>query len=236
MTRLSQRALHYLYFGGMAALVLGVSGVFLLALPPRYSPVAPVTLDAVSGPFSGGKLAALRDNPDACARALALSRLKTEPIPDHKEGGFCVLSHAVLVKQSFYPYSQELEASCPLAAALYVWERQVVAPAAARHLDSAVVEIEMFGAYSCRRMYGAAEGKVSEHARANAIDISGFKLANGDTILVDKEWRAKTSNGAFLHEVRDRGCSLFQTVLSPDYNAAHHNHLHFDMGPYKLCR
>ena len=98
------------------------------------------------------------------------------------------------------------------------------------------VEIEMFGAYSCRRMYGAKEGKISEHATGNAIDVSGFKLANGKEILVDKQWRANSPESDFLHEVRDRGCTVFQTVLSPDYNAAHHNHLHFDMGAYKVCR
>lgn len=236
MIRISKDVWHRLYLGGIAFTIIAFSTVFLLALPPRYSPVGPVSLDDSLGPFSGKKLAALRQNPAACARTIGLSKLKTEPLPDKHEGGFCALTHAVLVKQSFYPYSRELRISCPLASALYVWERSVVTQAAARHLDSAVVEIEMFGAYSCRRMYGAKEGKISEHATGNAIDVSGFKLANGKEILVDKQWRANSPESDFLHEVRDRGCTVFQTVLSPDYNAAHHNHLHFDMGAYKVCR
>jgi hypothetical protein len=227
---------HKIYGGFLAALIVVVSAVFLLALPPRFSPVKPLDLDSHSGPFAGVKLSSLRNDPGACARTIARSKMKAEPIPDKKEGQFCAFDHALNVTQSFYPYSQPLRTSCPLAAALYLWEREVVGPAAARHLGSTVVRIEEFGTYSCRRMYGGNEGRVSEHATANAIDISGFTLANGDVILVDKQWRGDTPEAAFLHEVRDRGCTLFQTVLSPDYNAAHHNHLHFDMGPYKLCR
>ena len=39
--------------------------------------------------------------------------------------------------------------------------------------------IDHFGSYSCRRLYGRDEGAWSEHARANAVDIAGFRLGDG---------------------------------------------------------
>lgn len=230
-TKLGQR----LYIGSLVAFTLLASLVFILAIPPKYSPVAPIDLEKRAGPFAGIKLASLRDNESQCRLALARSKLKSEPAPG-KHQGSCGYDNAIAITQSFYPYSQDVVISCPMAAALYVWEREVVGPAAARHLGSAVVRIEMFGAYSCRRRNGAKEGPMSEHAYANAIDISGFTLANGDRILIEKTWKTKTAEAAFLREVRDGGCKLFQVVLSPDYNKAHYNHLHFDMGKYGMCR
>jgi hypothetical protein len=62
--------------------------------------------------------------------------------------------------------------SCPVAAALALWEWHVVQPAAIRHLGTKVARIEHLGSYSCRRLYGRSEGQWSEHASANAIDIA----------------------------------------------------------------
>jgi hypothetical protein len=77
-------------------------------------------------------------------------------------------------------------------------------------------------------MYGRRNGLWSEHARANAVDIAGFRLEDGTRISVAADWNDKGGKGRFLHQVRDGACRLFATVLSPDYNAAHHDHLHLD--------
>jgi hypothetical protein len=42
--------------------------------------------------------------------------------------------------------------------------------------------------------------------------------------------------GRFLREVHDGACDFFDTVLGPEYNAAHHDHLHLDRGAFRLCR
>jgi hypothetical protein len=105
--------------------------------------------------------------------------------------------------------------------------RRIVQPAAAELLGSRVARIETFGSYACRRLYSRTSGQWSEHARANAIDIAGFRLADGRRITVARDW-TDGAQGAFLHRVRDGGCRLFATTLSPDYNAAHRDHLHLD--------
>ncbi|HWU95350.1 MAG TPA: extensin family protein, partial [Sphingomonas sp.] len=134
-----------------------------------------------------------------------------------------------------------LGTSCPVAAALSVWEWEVVQPAAQKHFGAQVAEIEHLGSYSCRRMYGRSAGDWSEHATADAIDVAGFRLADGTRIRVVKDWTGGGAKAAFLREVRTGACRLFSTVLSPDYNAAHRDHLHLDeaergeMG-WRACR
>ena len=134
-----------------------------------------------------------------------------------------------------------LVTSCAVAAALALWERDVVQPAARRHFGERVVGIDHAGSFSCRRLYGRAEGRFSEHATADAIDIIGFRLADGRRVSVLRDWRRDRAEAAFLREVRDGACDLFATVLSPDYNAAHAAHFHFDQADrgsfgWRLCR
>jgi hypothetical protein len=130
--------------------------------------------------------------------------------------------------------------SCPVGAGLYLWVRDVVQPAALRHFGQPVVRIDHFGSYACRRIAGSTiAGDLSEHARANAIDIAGFRLAGGRRITVARDWKADGAAGSFLGDVRTGACRLFATTLSPDYNAAHADHLHLDQaarGPFPFCR
>ncbi|WP_421933261.1 extensin family protein [Phenylobacterium sp.] len=130
----------------------------------------------------------------------------------------------------------DVSLTCKEALAVSIWERQVVQPAAFEVLGEAVTAIDNYGSYSCRRIYGQAEGPISEHASANALDVAGFKLANGEVISVLKDWNDPGPKGQFLHRVRDGGCRVFITVLSPDYNAQHANHFHLDMGGSPLCQ
>ena len=118
--------------------------------------------------------------------------------------------------------------TCPVAAALEIWRRDSVSPAARRIMGSELKRIEHLGAFSCRRMYGGSDGPWSEHATANAIDIAAFVLADGRRISVLKDWNGAGPEARFLRAVREGACGSFATVLSPDYNAAHADHFHLD--------
>ena len=119
-----------------------------------------------------------------------------------------------------------LGTACPVAAALVVWEREVVRPAAQRHFGKNVTAIEHFGSFNCRRIAG--RNAWSQHATADAIDIAGFRLANGRRVRVLAGWNGDPDEAAFLRDVRDGACRLFATTLSPDYNDAHADHFHLD--------
>jgi hypothetical protein len=209
--------------------------LFVVTQPPRNSPLGKLDLEEPVGLFTSLKLSRIRENPAQCRQVIAGSHLQATHVPD-ETGDLCRLTNAVKLDLGYFDYSAPVTVSCPAAAALYIWEREVVAASAARHLPAAVVEIVPAGSYSCRRRYGKATGPISEHAFGNAVDVAGFKLANGDTVTVKNAWKAGGDVQAFVHEVRDGACGVFQAVLSPDYNAAHHDHLHLDMGKYKLCR
>jgi hypothetical protein len=109
--------------------------------------------------------------------------------------------------------------------------------AAREHLGQEVVRVSHFGTYACRNVNHLAGGRRSEHATANAIDIAGFVLADGQQVTVKGDWAGGNARrSAFLRALRDGACEFFDVVLSPDYNEAHHDHFHFDMGSYRACR
>jgi hypothetical protein len=228
------------WFGVIAAvsLALWFAVRYVQSLPPERSPFAALDLERPIGWATALQFDRVRGDPQLCTETLAVSQVGFEAIEDRREGAGnrCGFSNAVALTQSTYPYSGAVRVSCPLAAALYVWEREVVAPAAARWLESPVARIEMIGAYSCRNVYGRAEGRLSEHARANAIDVAGFRLENGRLVTLLHGWEARNRDAAFLRQIRNGGCEVFQAVLSPDYNRAHADHLHLDMGRFDICR
>jgi hypothetical protein len=115
-----------------------------------------------------------------------------------------------------------------VAAAFELWLRRGVQPAAQELLGARVARIEHLGTYSCRRMYARESGRWSEHATGNALDVSGFVLDDGRRVSVAAGWPGKGAEAAFLRRARTTACGAFGTVLSPDYNAAHADHLHLD--------
>jgi hypothetical protein len=99
-----------------------------------------------------------------------------------------------------------------------------------------VSRIVHFGTYSCRNINHRTIGRRSEHASANALDVAGFVLADGTSVTVAQDWKGDSRKAALLRDLRDGACRFFDVVLGPDYNAAHRDHFHLDMGRYRACR
>jgi hypothetical protein len=119
---------------------------------------------------------------------------------------------------------------------LALWERHVLQPKALAYFGENVARIDHFGSYSCRNVYGRPQATRSRHATAEALDIAGFRLMSGERIRIVSDWNAMDQKAPFLREIRDGACNYFDAVLSPDYNAAHHDHFHLDRGPFHSCR
>ena len=198
---------------------------------PQDLPWTQLDLAQPVGAFTGRKLVALREEPRQCRALLRRAGVRFNPLPP-RGSEQCGYSDGVrftrggALEIGYAP--RDLGTSCPVAAALALWEWHVVQPAALQHFGQGVRSIDHYGSYSCRRIYGRSEGAWSEHSTANAIDIAGFRLDDGTRITVLGDWNDEGARSAFLREVRDGACDLFATVLSPDYNAAHRDHLHFD--------
>lgn len=78
--------------------------------------------------------------------------------------------------------------NCSTAAALSRWMDQHVQPAAMKHFGARVAHVAIAASYECRNRYGQAQSPLSEHALANALDLSGFKLTDGRTVNVLGGW------------------------------------------------
>jgi hypothetical protein len=93
-----------------------------------------------------------------------------------------------------------------------------------------VVGLIQIASYSCRGRDGNNWGKISEHAFGNALDIAGFKLANGQSVtVVNGWWGGPPRERAFLQVVFDGACAEFYTVLGPGSDRFHYNHVHVDL-------
>lgn len=225
------------------AVAIALTAYALLRGRPQDLPWTPLDLAQPIGQFTGRKLAGLTGHPQTCRDLLGKAGISFVAMKPGGEGQ-CAYADALRLRPvdgaiDFAPAN--VAPSCPVVAALKLWEWHVVQPAAQRRFGQPVVRITHFGSYSCRRMYGRSSGDFSEHATADAIDISGFILSDGRKITVIGDWAGDEKDSAFLHDVRDGACRLFSTVLSPDYNAAHRDHLHFDQAErgemgWRACR
>jgi hypothetical protein len=165
-----------------------------------------------------------------CLSVLKASDVKYTPLPNQSFGGGCQTIDTVKLMRFSTEASNLGAMTCPLAASFTAWAKHAVRPAARQYLGTDVVRIETFGTYNCRNVNGARSGKLSEHAYGNAVDVAAFVLKDGRRISVLKGWNGTKDERAFLRRLHESACKRFGTVLGPNYNSAHANHFHFDMG------
>jgi hypothetical protein len=117
--------------------------------------------------------------------------------------------------------------TCEVSQVFAAWARFGVDRAARQYLGSGLRSIETFGSYSCRNVAGT--DRRSGHATGAAIDVSGFVLEDGRRVMVRSAWNGGSEREReFLRVVQRSACKRFATVLGPDYNSAHHDHLHVE--------
>jgi hypothetical protein len=208
----------------------------VVAVPNTLNPVAPLNVKEAPGWLTGYKLGRLERDAVECRTVLGGSPITSSPVPDQVTGEGCGFSNAVDVERSSVRFNSRFPATCPLAVGWAMFELHVLQPAAQQHLGREVVSAHHFGTYSCRNLYHREDGRRSEHATANAIDIADFFFADGTQVSVQSDWNGPAPKAAFLRAIRDGACRFFDVVLSPDYNEAHRDHLHFDMGEQSACR
>ena len=220
-------------------LIIGTAAVSVwrgwISLPPPWNPWAPLDVKAQPNFLTGYKLMRLRDDPQLCDQVLGSSGLRVSRQAD-SPGATCPLLNTWRVQGGAVALSSSFLASCRLAVSLALFEHHALQPAAQAVYGQPVTRVEHLGSFACRNVYGRENGRRSQHAGANALDIAGFRLADGRAVNVLKDWPKDNQDARFLRQVRDGACDLFSGVLSPDYNAAHRDHFHLDVGPWQVCR
>jgi len=207
-----------------------------LVVPNQWNPWAPLGLDEPLNWLTRYKLGRVSREPAMCLSVLAQAKMNHQPVADRVMAPGCGFTNAVRVTRTTAHVGDAFTLSCRSALALALWEQHVLQPAAELHFGESVARLEHFGTYACRPIYGREGAAQSRHSTADAIDIAGFVLEGGRRIRVEREWGSADVDAAFLREVRDGACRVFDGVLGPDYNAAHRNHFHFERGGWRVCR
>jgi hypothetical protein len=206
------------------------------AFPPNSLPWKPVVLDAPPRWLAHWQMVRLGSDGALCREALKTAgQLRVTPLADRRIKGECVFQNVMRTDVSPVSFSPHVTATCGVTAALY-WYQGQLAAAAQTYMNSRLVRVTQLGTYACRNVNNMQDGRLSQHATANAIDIAGFHFANGRTVSVLRDYGKDTPEGRFLDAAHDQACGVFNVVLGPRYNRLHADHFHLDMGGFLMCR
>jgi hypothetical protein len=226
-----------LALAGCGSIVPGGSGG---AAPGSVSQTARTPARPATSVASAPQSYAPRPEDASCLSDLGQTGAQFAPLPDTYAAPGCnklgtVQLMALAGDRAPLSISNLGAVRCNVAKAFGDWARFGVDRAARQILGSPVARIETMGSYACRNVAGTDVR--SAHARAEAIDVSAFVLADGRRIVLKRDWDG--GDGAtreFLRVVHTSACKRFGTVLGPEYNAAHEDHFHLEGTGAKFCR
>lgn len=205
-----------------------------LEVAPRYNPWAPLDVRETPNLLTPFKLWRLGDDRELCDLALATSGLRFTRLADSAPHPGCPVENAVRIQGANVGLSSSFMATCPLAVSFALFERHGLQPAAQSVFGQPVSRVEHVGSFACRSIAGSQ--RPSQHSYANALDMVGFRLRDGQHISVLRDWPAEGDKARFLRLVQEAACDSFNVTLGPEYNAAHRDHFHVDMGMWRMCR
>jgi hypothetical protein len=155
--------------------------------------------------------------------------------------GECTASDVVIVDAILLPDKNRATVSppatlrCPMAEAVARWILDDVAPAISAS-GTALRNIETLASFDCRPRNGIAGAPVSEHGRANALDVRAFGVTGGAVVELTSASTAKP----LREKLRESACARFDTVLGNGADAYHESHVHIDLmerhNNYKMCQ
>jgi hypothetical protein len=209
-----------------------------IVLPEPFAPPQEVY---ASFPDSGSPEAeAAPAAPSACQLRLAkvalFQALGTLVGPGDCGAADAMELHAViLVDQTKVAVTPPATLRCSMAEQVANWLRDDVAPTFAETGPPLRV-LDNFDSYECRGRNRVRAAALSEHGRADALDVRGFRLADGHEINLTDIGVAKDLRG----KIRASACARFSTVLGPGSDGYHEEHVHLDLAErhngYKLCQ
>ncbi|MEH6951446.1 extensin family protein [Nitrobacter sp. NHB1] len=228
----------------LAALVMPAAALAGTGMPlPQPRPAAAAATDGKDSKQAGEAAPVTPETspaPSACRLALTDAVAIAPSIPAIRGPGACGgedlvrLEAVVLPDGGRVPVKPAATLRCTMAAAVADWIRTDMAPLA-EGLGSRVSELDNFDSFECRGRNRVAGAKLSEHGRANALDVRALKFANGRTIdLTDR-----TVERDVREKVLGSVCARFTTVLGPGSDGYHENHIHLDLiqrrNGYRIC-
>ncbi|WGH79956.1 extensin-like domain-containing protein [Jannaschia ovalis] len=169
-----------------------------------------------------------------CGRG-SLRGERIEPVPGP---GACGIPEAVRVRQvAGLTLSTPARMDCRTAQALDDWVRKAVIPEVGA-TGGGATRLRVAAGYACRSRNSQRGAKVSEHAKGRAIDIAAIGLADGSELSVLRDWGGG-ERGRILRALHRAACGPFGTVVGPESDRFHQDHIHLDTARYRsgsYCR
>ena len=212
---------------------------------PTRTTKSKIAWPKTSGKWNAGDVATARQ---ACERTLAgLDIIWRPDEPIGREGGCGTAAPIAISEVAQIRVDPPATVNCDFARALHDWFANDLKPAARKQLRREIVAVRNASSYACRLRNNAKRGKMSEHGRANALDISGFVFAKKGEVAVASgaggflQAVGFSGQGGFLKSARKSACKYFNTVLGPGADRHHGDHFHVDLmklrpGRFKMCR
>jgi hypothetical protein len=183
------------------------------------------------------------DEHQECEKELQAMGAVFKDVPRIDDGNGCGIDKPISLTEALPGIKLKPEGTmrCQTALALAHWMKQSVIPSGEVALKDAgpIVTINQASTYICRLRNTATTGKISEHARGNAVDVASFTFQDGTVVAVQPRKEDSTLTGAFQRAVSAAGCLYFTTVLDPESDANHEHHFHLDVierhGGFRYC-
>jgi hypothetical protein len=179
--------------------------------------------------------------PSACRQALTEEIAIAPSIPDIHGPGACGGEDLVRLEAIVLPDKRRVSVNppatlrCAMASEIADWVRTDMVRLAAP-LGSEPSALDNFDSFDCRSFNGVPGAPLSEHGRANALDVRALKLANGQSIALTDRNVSRDLRERVLHSV----CARFTTVLGPGSDWYHEDHIHLDLmerhNNYRICQ
>lgn len=218
---------------GCADVALAASRVPLPRARPAEAPTA----------VRAGEMAAEKPapQPSACRLALTEDIAIAPSLPPINGPGACGgddivrLESVVLADKRRVPLKPAATLRCSMATAVAEWVRNDGAAIAAE-AGTAIGELDNFDSFDCRGRNRVAGARLSEHGRANALDVRGVRFANGQFVSFTDRTVARQMREKILASL----CARFTTVLGPGSDWYHEDHIHLDLAErrsgYRICQ
>ena len=192
-------------------------------------------------PAAGETAEPAAPQPSACRLALTEEIAIAPSIPDIKGPGGCGGEDLVRLEAIVLPDKRRVTVKpaailrCKMASAIADWIRSDIVPIAAK-LGSQLSDLDNFDSYECRGRNRVVGAQLSEHGRANALDVRAFKFFGGKSIFLTDRTVAREVRESVLHSA----CARFSTVLGPGSDWYHEDHIHLDVSErrnnYRICQ
>ena len=179
--------------------------------------------------------------PSVCRLALTEAIAIAPSIPDIHGPGDCGGEDLVRLEAVVLPDKHQVAIKpaailrCAMASAIVDWIRTDVVPLASS-LGSAITDLDNFDSFECRGRNRVNGARLSEHGRANALDVRSLKLADGRSISFTDRTVPRDLRESVLHSM----CARFSTVLGPGSDGYHEDHIHLDLmerrNDYRICQ